>query len=83
MKRDLPYYRAFSGLVLLMLGTAFYLFCDFGITWDEPNQNQYGKYVVQYYETFFADGTFLTLTDLKGLLSEVEFESIVFYLFKN
>ncbi len=46
-----------------MLGAVCFLFQDFGITWDEPNQHQYGKYVLQYYETFFADKSSLTFLD--------------------
>jgi hypothetical protein len=36
---------------------------DYGITWDEPNQHQYGEHVVRYYETFFADNAALTYLD--------------------
>ena len=55
--------RVFCGLVFLMVGTVLFLFRDFGITWDEPNQNQYGKYVLQYYETFFRDRNALNFLD--------------------
>jgi hypothetical protein len=55
--------RAFGGLVFLMVGTVLLLFRDFGITWDEPNQNQYGKYVLQYYETFCRDQAALNYLD--------------------
>ena len=39
------------------------LYGDYGITWDEPNQHQYGVHVVRYYETLFADHTALTYLD--------------------
>ena len=54
---------AFLGLILVAVGTVCALFRDFGITWDEPNQNQYGKYVLRYYETFFRDKAALTYID--------------------
>jgi len=46
-----------------MAGAVLFLFRDFGVTWDEPNQSQYGKYVVQYYETFFRDRRALDFLD--------------------
>ena len=55
--------RAFYCLVFLMVGSVLFLFQDFGVTWDEPNQSQYGKYVLQYYETFFRDGNALNFLD--------------------
>lgn len=30
-------------------------FRDYGITWDEPPQNEYGKLVLRWYTSFFAD----------------------------
>ena len=57
------YDRAFYGLVVLMVGIVLLFFRDFGVTWDEPNQNQYGKYVLQYYETFFSDRAALNFLD--------------------
>jgi len=53
----------FCGLALFMVGTVLFLFRDFGITWDEPNQNQYGKYILQYYESFFRDRNALNFLD--------------------
>jgi hypothetical protein len=78
LKSSLRYDWAFRGLVLAMLVVACCLFRDFGITWDEPNQNQYGKYVLQYYETFFADKSSLTFLDayLYGAL----FDSVAAFL---
>ena len=57
------YQRSFRVLILLILGLVFFSFRDFGITWDEPNQNRYGKYVVQYYQTFFLDESALSYLD--------------------
>ena len=57
------YDRVFYGLVFLMVGTVLFFFRDFGVTWDEPNQNQYGKYVLQYYETFFSNRAALNFLD--------------------
>ena len=57
------YDRVFYGLVFLMAGAVFLLFRDYGITWDEPNQSQYGQYVLQYYETFFRDRRALDFLD--------------------
>ena len=58
-----PRNRVFSGLILAMLGVVCFLFRDFGITWDEPTQHQYGIYTLQYYETFFRDKSALTYLD--------------------
>lgn len=53
----------FYGLIFLMAGAVLFLFRDFGVTWDEPNQSQYGKYVLQYYESFFRDRRALDFLD--------------------
>ena len=55
--------RMFCGLALFMLGAVLFLFRDFGVTWDEPNQSQYGKYILQYYESFFRDRNALNFLD--------------------
>ena len=51
------------GLVVCSLGLVGFLHGDYGVTWDEPNQHQYGKHVVRYYETLFADRSALTFLD--------------------
>jgi hypothetical protein len=55
--------QIFYALAVLMVATVLLLFRDFGVTWDEPNQNQYGKYILQYYESFFRDRNALNFLD--------------------
>ena len=52
-----------AGLVVGAFAVVVCLYGDYGVTWDEPNQHQYGKHVVRYYETLFADHTALAYLD--------------------
>ncbi len=51
------------GLVAGSIAVVAYLHGDYGVTWDEPNQHQYGKHVVRYYETCLEDRSALTYLD--------------------
>ncbi len=52
-----------AGLALGTIAVVVCLHGDYGVTWDAPNQHQYGKHVVRYYETFFADHAALAYLD--------------------
>jgi Dolichyl-phosphate-mannose-protein mannosyltransferase len=52
--------------VLIAVGTALVLltFRDYGVTWDEDAHNWYGNFVLDYYLSFFGDGSALHWRDL-------------------
>jgi hypothetical protein len=52
-----------AGLVVGAVAAVVCLYGDYGVTWDAPNQHQYGQHVVRYYETFFTDLAALTYLD--------------------
>lgn len=60
---DVGYRVLRVGLVVVAVAVVAYLHGDYGVTWDEPNQHQYGKYVVRYYETLLADRSAFTYLD--------------------
>jgi len=55
-----------AAVVLLVAAAvvAFLTFEDYGVTWDEQVQNDYGKMVLNYYLTGFQDRSALTFFDL-------------------
>ena len=50
----------FSATLFLVLTT----FLHYGITWDEPIQNQYGKKVLDFYTSFFRDHSYKSVFNL-------------------
>jgi Dolichyl-phosphate-mannose-protein mannosyltransferase len=54
--RDPKIYRYGSwGILLLVLFLILYTFLDYGVTWDEELQSQYGQAVADYYASGFKD----------------------------
>ncbi len=52
-------------LVLLYLAIIVFTFRDYGVTWDEEVQSNYGEQVIRWYGTHFADRSALTYRDLR------------------
>jgi hypothetical protein len=52
-------------LVLSYLAIIVLTFRDYGVTWDEEVQSNYGEQVIRWYSTHFADRSALTYRDLK------------------
>jgi len=52
---DKTYRIAAQALVALLAVIALFTFCDYGITWDEELQSDYGKAVFDYYISGFQD----------------------------
>jgi hypothetical protein len=61
---DRLYDRAAQFLYLLIALVIVLTFQDYGITWDEELQSQYGLAVVDYYQTFFKDHRFAQIFNL-------------------
>jgi hypothetical protein len=49
-----------AGMAVLIVCT----FQDYGITWDEELQSQYGQAIVDYYASFFSDDRYLEIYNL-------------------
>lgn len=49
------YRLATVGLVIAALGVVFVLFDEFGVTWDEPYHDIYGRHLIAYYASGFRD----------------------------
>lgn len=58
------YHWIFCGELLTILAIVLYIFHDFGVTWDEPLQNQYGRLVLKYYSSLFSDRSAFTYENL-------------------
>ncbi|MBV8549420.1 MAG: glycosyltransferase family 39 protein [Alphaproteobacteria bacterium] len=59
------YYRWSLRIILgLLIAIALLTFRDYGVTWDEELQSQYGLAVVDYYMSFFKDHRFLDIFNL-------------------
>ena len=58
------YHWIFCGELLAILAIVLYIFHDFGVTWDEPVQNQYGRLVLKYYSSLFSDRSAFTYENL-------------------
>ncbi len=56
--------RATFVLGLLLLPAMLALSLDFGVTWDEELQQNYGQYVADYFASGFTDHAALTYRDL-------------------
>ena len=41
----------FTGVAVLIVAT----FLDYGLSWDEPLHSEYGRLIIRYYASFFAD----------------------------
>jgi 4-amino-4-deoxy-L-arabinose transferase-like glycosyltransferase len=50
---DVLAFGLICGAAILIAAT----FRDYGITWDEPQQNEYGKLVLRWYTSLFADAS--------------------------
>jgi hypothetical protein len=49
------YRYAAWGVLAVVLGLILYTFLDYGITWDEELQSQYGQAIADYYASWFKD----------------------------
>jgi len=63
-KSCVNYERLSCCLFILLPIIALITFQDYGISWDEYVQNQYGKYVLNFYKSFFSDKSALSYSDL-------------------
>jgi len=61
---ELFWRRLSLGLTVVTLVLVLCTFRDYGVTWDEDAHNWYGKFVLDYYLSFFADHTALHWRDL-------------------
>jgi len=52
---DVVYDRAFFLFFIFILAVVLFTFMDYGMNYDEPVHNQYGRYVLNYYSSFFHD----------------------------
>ena len=58
------YHHAAWGVLTLLLILIFCTFRDYGITWDEELQSQYGIAIVDYYASFFKDQRYAEIFNL-------------------
>ena len=64
MDNDLTYQWATVVLLFVVLCFILFTYQDFGITWDEYVQHQYGQYIVDYYATLGQDKSALNYKNL-------------------
>jgi len=59
------FYRRLAQVLMLVLAVIVVMtFRDYGVTWDEELQSQYGQAVVDYYASFFKDQRYLEIFNL-------------------
>ena len=64
MDNDLTYQWATVVLLFVVLCFILFTYQDFGITWDEYVQHQYGQYIIDYYATLGQDKSALSYKNL-------------------
>jgi len=64
MDNEQTYQWATVVLLIVVLGFILFTYQDFGITWDEYVQHQYGQYIVDYYTSWTQDKSALSYKNL-------------------